>query len=104
MFAKFDEQLPQTNHFFQLHSVETSGFRDSLDVGCVQFHVRTTWSVERASASGTMRFHVGTQRLPGRFLSKYATPRGSLFRKASRDLPLKKSFSACRSKRKPSRA
>src|SRR6266478_622900 len=104
MIAKLDEQWPQTDHLFQLHSVESSGVRDSLHVGCVQFHARTTRSVAGASVSGTMRFQVGTQRLPGRFRSKYATPRGSLLRKASRDLPLKKSFSAWRSKRKPSRA
>src|SRR6266513_1588362 len=104
MFAKFDKQLPKADHLFQLHSVETRSVSGSLDIGRVQFHVRTTCSVEGASVSATMRFQVGTQRLPGRFRSRYATPRGSLFRKASRDLPLKKSFSACRSKRKPSRA
>src|SRR6266571_8253656 len=104
MLAKLDEQLPQTDHLFQLHRVETRSVGDSLDVGCVQFHVRIAWSPDVASVSGTMRFQVGTQRLPGRFRSRYATPRGSLLRKASRDLPLKKSFSACRSKRKPSRA
>lgn len=61
---EFDEQLAQAENFLKIFRWKVSVRGEFTDLCGAEFHVGTELVREGENVSGTMSFHVGTQRCP----------------------------------------
>jgi hypothetical protein len=63
---EFGEEFAEPQDFLEILGGEPGVSCEPVDLGRIEFHVRTECVPGDERVSGTMSFQVGTQRLPGR--------------------------------------
>jgi hypothetical protein len=69
VLVKFGKQLPKTEELLEAVRLKAGSSDDCVYVRAIQFQFCETFG-QVACVSGTMSFHVGTQRFPGRLLPR----------------------------------
>jgi hypothetical protein len=68
--VELDEQLAQAENFLKVFGRKLRVRGEFADLCGSEFHVGTELVREGENVSGTMSFHVGTQRCPGRLSAR----------------------------------
>ena len=76
VFVEFDEQLAQAENLLKILGRKVSLHGEFTDLCGAEFHVGTELVREGENVSGTISFHVGTERCPGRLSNDAAGGKG----------------------------